>query len=313
MNNNVIYIDYLDSYYDITKKNFPKWIKKFIYKMMNCFGIVLNKENEISLTAVENDKVNKRMLKKLYKIMENSKLKHVVCADRLLENQEFISRLKKRNFNVLNGSWLNKYLASLIIKKVAYIENFSISSMEISVLVKENSDCCEQFILEMAKECKLLNIITEDIKAFSFIEKELENEGILINVSTNKDKSLRHSNIIVNYDFSKKELLECKFSGILVQLNKERFERRSGITIRDCRLKLPYLEKFNYISGINHFTDEILYESIIFHKITYDNIQKIFKRDNIQIKYFVGNNGKIEFSEFQKEQRKFIKKMQKKT
>ena len=298
MNNNVIYIDYLDSYFDITKRKIPKWTKKCIYKIMNYFGVILKKDNELVLAAVENDIVNPRMLNKLYKILEFYNKKDLVCADRLMNNKEFLSRLKKRSYNVLDGSWLKSHLCELIIRKIAYIKNCLTSDFEISVLAKAKNDCNENFILMIAKECKLLNIITEDIKLFSDIERKLEDDGILINVSTNKDKGLIRSHIIVNFDFTEEDLCDCKFNGILVQLNNKKFERKKGITITGCRLRLPIVKSFNYLCNNNHFTDEIIYESNIFYKTSYENIKKILKRDNIQIRYFIGNNGKIAFSEF---------------
>lgn len=299
MNNNIIYIDYLDSYLDITKMNFSKWLKRIIYKIMNYFGIILKKDNELVLASIENDIVNQRMLNRLYKILENSNKKDIVCADRLINNEEFIIRLKKKNYNVLNGSWLNSHLVELIVKKIAYIKNISISELEISVLAKEKNDCNENFILMIAKECKLLNIITENIELFADIEKKLEEDGILINVSSNKDKGLIRSHIVVNFDFLEKDLCDCKFEGILVQLNNRKFERRKGITIRGCRLRLPRVKVFNYLCNPNHFSDEIIYEGNIFYKTSYEDIKKILKRDNVQIRYFIGNNGKIDFSEFQ--------------
>ena len=233
MRNNVIYIDYLDSYYDITKKRLPKWIKRLIYRIMNYLGVVLSKDNEIILISVENDKANGRMLKNLYRIMKKNNMRNVVCADRLLENKEFTSRLQKRNYNILDGSWLNKYLVEQIIKKISYIKNTAISNLEIALLIKEKNDYIENLILRISKECKLLNIITEDNRPFFSLENKLENEGIMINISTNKSKALKYSDIIINYDFSEKELLECKFDGILIQINKEKFLRRRGITVRE--------------------------------------------------------------------------------
>ena len=84
---------------------------------------------------------------------------------------------------------------------------------------------------------------------------------------------------------------------VLVQLDKEKFVRNDGVTIRFVKLNIPY--KYGEIAKVyRHFNEEILYESFLYYKTSYKNVRKILKRDGVDIRYFIGNNGKIEFNEF---------------
>ena len=100
-----------------------------------------------------------------------------------------------------------------------------------------------QNVVEFAKECKILNIITDDVLVFRVLEKKMLDEyGIIINVSTNKEKSCVRSDLIFNFDFNQKDLKKCKMNNkaVLVQLDKEKFIRNEGVTIRFVKLKIPY-------------------------------------------------------------------------
>ena len=74
-----------------------------------------------------------------------------------------------------------------------------------------------------------------------------------------------------------------KKNTILVQFTKEEFENRTGITIISYKLKFPikYLKKFE---ELKHFNEEIIYESYLYYKNSFENMRKILKEDNIYIK-----------------------------
>ena len=133
-----------------------------------------------------------------------------------------------------------------------------------------------QNVVEFAKECKILNIITDDVLAFRVLEKKMLDEyGIIINVSTNKEKSCVRSDLIFNFDFNQKDLKKCKMNNkaVLVQLDKEKFIRNEGVTIRFVKLKIPY--KYGEIAKVyRHFNEEILYESFLYYKTSYKNVGK---------------------------------------
>lgn len=299
-NRNIVYIDYLENYDEIVKRKLPKWLSWIVYKIGNYFGWIKKNDNFFTLITKQNDIINERMLNNLYEKLFELDVKTVVCADLLLKNEGFVKWLNEKEVEILDGRWLFKFLPYDIFNKIAYIKNVKKSDLEVSMLINTPTELSNQNVIEFAKECKILNIITNDVFSFKVLEKNLlESYGIIINVSTNKEKSCVRSDLIFNFDFNEKELRKCKMNNkaILVQMNNEKAIRNNGITIRFVKLKIPY--KYEKIAKIhNHFNEEILYESFLYYKTSYENVRKILRRDGAYIRYFIGNNGKIEFDEF---------------
>ena len=140
MNDNVIYIDYLESYLDITNEKVPQFLRKIIYKMCNYCGIVKQKNNYLQIICQEEDIINQKMLKNILKKIKRSNLKNIVLAERLEKNEEFKKIIKSTNCKILDGTWLYRFLAYDIVNKIAYIQNTKIGEMEITILLAENSE-----------------------------------------------------------------------------------------------------------------------------------------------------------------------------
>ena len=298
-NKNIIYIDYLDSYLNMINDRFPKIIRKLIYLIFNYLGIVIKKRNTLILACVENDTINNKMLTRLANKIMESGIKTIVCSELLMLNSQFIQFLKNKNYNILNGQWLVQYMLIDIIKKISYTQNKKLSEYEITILSNSNSEVISESITEIAEKCKILNIVTKDTNKFTHLEKLLEKwYGVIINVSTNMAKTIKHSDIAINIDFSNEELKECYIpeNCILVQTNEKKYERKKGITI--CKYSLNYPIKYaKFFSDKDKFDEKILYESLYYQPISYKNFREVFKKDNLSIKSFTGINGKIRFSE----------------
>ena len=299
-NKSVLYIDYFDSYLNVIEWNIPKWLKFLIYKFLNYVGRIRKNDNYLCLYAEKGDVINERMLQKILDIMNEKDIDTIVCADALQRNELFMKWVNNNNCNVLDGSWLMKFLMCDILEKIAYIKNIRIDSMEVSVFIKNFSDYHIEEIKVIAKRCKVLNIITDNVRKFEYVEKLLNEEcGVMVNITGNIEKSSKRADVIFNFDFAKDELDKCnmKKNSIVVQMNREEYIRKDGIVIRFFKLNLPirYDEKF---ARFNHFNEEILYESIVYYKNSFKNIMVILRRDNVNIRYFIGNNGKISFREF---------------
>lgn len=298
-NKSVIYIDYLDSCDEILNDKFPSWIKKIVYKFLNYFGYVKVNENKLKLYCLSEDKVNQRMLNNLKKELLLINSGSIVLSDLLLQNTIIVTILQNLGYNILRGKWLYKFLCYDIVHKIAYVKNKKISDLEITILSNENSDINVENIKLLAKECKILNIVTRNLDNFKYVEDDLFDEyGNIINVSTNTSKACKYSDIILNFDFSIEEIKKCNFKKgiVLVQFTKEKFENRSGTTIVFYKLNMPvkYLKIFK---EYKKYSQEIIYESLLYYKTSFKNLRKILKKDNISIKYFVGCNGKLPFNQ----------------
>lgn len=299
MNDNVIYIDYLDSYLGITNGKCPKWIRKIIYKFLNYIGFIRVRENYAQLTCMESDVLNERMMKNFLNKLSALNSKNLVLADILLDNKVFVDILKRNGYGILNGKWLYKFLSLDIVYKIAYIQNLDLQKMEITVLSNDDSDINIEVIKVLAQKCKILNILTENIDKFEVLERFLFDEyGTIINLSSNKSKTCLYSDLVLNFDFNIQALQKCIFrkNTVLVQLTKEKFENREGVTIVFCKLDIPF-RCFEILENTSHFNEEVLYESSIYHKLSFENGRKILLKDKIGIRYFYGNNGKIDFRE----------------
>lgn len=299
MNEDIIYVDYLDSYLDVTKNTVPKWIKKILYKFLNYMGFIKCRKNYLQVTCVENDVLNEKAIKNFINKIKSINTKNIVLADIFSNNKKFINILESLGYFILDGSWLYKFLAIDIVKKISYTQNLELQKMEITVVSNNDSDINIEIIKGLAQKCKVLNILTERIDKFETVERFLfEEYGVIINVSSNKKKTCLYSDVVLNFDFSVERINKCKFrkNTILVQFTNEKFENRNGVTIVSVKLNLP-LRYIDIFQKFNHFYEEILYESLIFHKLSYENCRKILEKDDVTIRYFIGNNGKIDFKE----------------
>lgn len=298
----VLFIDYLDSWSQVLSSKWPKFLRRLFYFFGNFFGYIKNDNNIITLFCFSEDDINSRIVNNLYKVILKSKYNIIVCADLILENEQIMNKIKESGKIILEGRWIYRFLLYKITEKIAYIKNIDISDLEISVLINHYSDIIIDELKDIGEKCKILNIITEKVNKYSELEKYFEDEfGFIINVSSNLSKSLIHSDLIFNIDFSGRDLKKCNFSkkGILIQINKEKMMRENGTTI--CFFKLNFPEKYkNYFCKRKHFCEEYLYESLLYSKISYLNMKKKLEDDNIDIEYFIGNKGKIDFRDITK-------------
>lgn len=238
-NYNVVYIDYIDSYLEIFNSKFPKWFRKFTNKILNYFGYIKISDNYFVLMCVENESINKRMINNLIKRIKSVNAKNIVLAEKFLQNNEFLSVLKK-DFNILDGRWLYRFLILDIIQKISFIQNKKINEYEVTVLCNNPTELVFENIELLAKNCKIVNVLTTyNIDKFIHIEKDLyEKYGLLLNVSTNIRKACLFSDIIINIDFNSEDLEKCCFKdkSILVQCTKEKFEKNFKLVITFYRL-----------------------------------------------------------------------------
>lgn len=298
-NSNVIYIDHLNSYLDVLSDSFPRWIRVLVYKILNFWGYIKVIDNKFMLYCVEKDEINSRMINNLKKILLNLNKKDVVLPTLLSNNMTFVNWLKGLEYNILDGRWLYKFLCYDIVEKIACVKNKYLGDIEVTILSNEDSEINLENIKLLAEKCKLVNVVTNNPREFRVIEKYLYDEyGSIINVSTNKEKTCRYSDIILNFDFSIDELRKCKTKNgtVIVQFTKEKYENKNGATVVFYKLNFPrkYLELFK---EYENYDEEIFYESMIYYKTSFNNVMELFKRDNISIKYFFGCNGKLPFNE----------------
>lgn len=298
-NKTVIYIDYLDSYLDVLGDRFPVLIRRLVYMFLHFWGYVKADGNRLKLYCVEMDEISPRMINNLKEKLLLMDSKDVILPNLLLGNSAFVNILEEYGYKILRGKWLYKFLCFDIVQKIACVQGKDIGDIEVSVLSNEDSEINIENIKLLAEKCKVVNVITKNPRVFRVVERYLYDEfGSIINVSTNKSKSCQYSDVILNFDFNINDLKKCKTKKqtVIVQFNKEKFENNNGVTIVFYKLNLPrkYLNVFEEYAQYN---EEILYESLLYYKTSFENVREILKRDNVSIRYFQGCNGKLQFNE----------------
>ena len=281
--------------------SFIRKIKIFIRKhILKIF------EYEISgRTVLVLSKLNKRLYKKLKREFDLDVTKTVCISDELLLNDEFKCFLLEQNIKILDGKWLFKYLCVDIIKYIAFNKNEKIEEQEISILVNKNDMFMIGMIKEISEYVHNINIITKDIRLFQKIKAELyEEKGMILNVSNNYRKSASRSNIVLNFDFSKKELEKVNVQRKSVIINFEnniKLDKKcfDGIFCNFCYISFSYDRYLEFQKKLNHFNKTILYESFIYKQTYYKNILNDFIKDNVKIEFLEGIRGTIKLNEFE--------------
>ncbi len=165
------------------------------------------------------------------------------------------------------------------------------------MLINDFTDINKDIIIEIAKNIKRLNIVTNHISKCQKIEEYLYDEfGIMLNISNNKRRSLLKSEIIINFDFPEELINKYRIydKSILLNINEKinvQSRRFNGININYYKILIPNEYK------LGKFQDEIVYESLIYGN-KYEHINKKIMEDRIEINKLVGNNGGIRESEF---------------
>lgn len=164
-----------------------------------------------------------------------------------------------------------------------------IENYKVAILMDKADEIVLQQLIQIAKSIKALKIVTKSKNSYSYIENELfEKDGIAIQVTNNKEKSLSNIDVILNFDFNEERISKYKINhnailinlGKKIRLNKDIF---NGKIINDY--EITFNEK-NYDIDINknNFDNNILYESYIYRRDTFENIRKQFIKDNLRIK-----------------------------
>jgi len=305
-------------YYLIRKFNITKEKMKYndVYNDYYLIPKIYGNRNRIRKN--ENIAIN------LYKKLNNNQIKTVVLSECLNKNNEFKNILHSKNINILNGRILFKVLIPNIIEYICKIREENIEKKEVTLLVNDLNEINIYLIKKLAKTLKVLNIVSNNTGKFKKIEKDLYEEmGIVINISNNKRKSLKNSNIIINVDFVEEMLNKYNINREAIIVNVEEkinigLKSYKGINVNYYEFSSEYInskkkdkdneeEKHqNIFDEQLYFNINKLYESLFINNIKLDDKLKEKIQDDIDIVKLIGNNGEINEVEFK--QIEFTKK-----
>ena len=256
------------------------------------------------------NKEKKRVKKKLIKFILKQKIDTLVFSQDLEgEFKEEICNLLNSNFgiNVLNGKKIMELMDFDIVKYILDIQKVDMKQEEIYIIFKKDNSLNLNFLKRFIENFRMTNVVTNDIERLKKVQDNLlEHDGILISVSNNKRKALKRAKYVLNMNLSKSELEKYKINRNAIIINiKENVKYEDvnfdGVNVNYFEIALPdeYVEKFEQIG--EKFDYVKLYESELLSKMQQKSLENIYvkiKSDGVRIDGLIGNNGKIDNSEF---------------
>ena len=279
--------------------------KRIINRILNSLFLKIDNENIDGHTIIYFEKNSPLEYRKLKKFIDVNCLRTICVSEKLKNNNDFINFLKEEDVSFFTGKWIIKFLITNIIEFICNNKKEKIELQDISILTNHINEEIVDTINELAFKVKNISIVTKNRNKFLKIEKKLfEDNGIVLNISNNYNKSLIRSNIIINYDFNEEELNKYKIyqNACLININdniKKLAKSFNGIIVNSININMPDCK--NILGDVKEeFDNTIFYESYIYKNTIAKNIKQEIKKDKIVINSLNGINGVINKKEFLK-------------
>lgn len=272
---------------------------KILYKIFNIVELI---EDKIILPIAKDEKIDNKKAKilalKTKKILEKTGCKKICVSKKIKEQTEYINDLRIFNIEIIEGKWLFSILINKILDYITNKNKIKKSDTTISILInKLDKDYIYEHIKNIIKEYKTVNIITNNTSKFKKLEEEIyQKDGIMINISNNKKKSLVRSKIILNIDFLNELINQYNLpeNSIIININnkvKIAKKRFNGININDYEIKYLNIDEFDY-DKYSLYEQKDIYESQIYQNQPFEYIKRKIERDKVEIVYLQGNKNK---------------------
>ena len=282
------------------EENFPYFIKNILYFFRKITGQLIQFDID-GKKIILISKFNKKTIRKIDKIFRTDVTKNICICEQLAENQKFLEYIKEKNLNIMNGKWLFKFLICDIAEYICQKLYLIPEKQEISLLIDEPSILAFETIKRLSSKFRNINIVTNKLRKFDKIEKELQEEsGMILNVTNNFKSSCLKSKIIFNFDFDEKNVNKIRFlpDSVIVNLENNIEIKQSNFKGRNVdfySVNLPQKYKKIY-RKLNDFNSSILYESFIYKRTSNQNIWNEIKKDNIDIIILENKNKVVNFA-----------------
>lgn len=324
MNKKIVYLKEVDSYDDVLKKEYkklPLFFKKIIFLFKNIFNIVTKKnveEHNIWVLPIKekysNDKIEK-ILKNNFRLDNN-----IYVVSKELENSNIYEIMDTYGIEYVKEEKVKKLLLVSVLEYIAKLQKKDINSLDVTILVKDNSEINLFLIEQISKLVKSLKIVSINIYKFRKLEEKLYNElGIAIQFSNSYKKSLEKANIILNFDYNEIEINEYNIcnNAIIINCIKDNIKIKSrlfeGININsyDINIDKEIINNFKKIHIYENYKKIILYASIIEKDTNFLDSSNNIEANNVSIINLIGSNGIINKKEFKNITKKLDKNKKK--
>ena len=261
-------------------------------KILKKFNILKIDEDKIKLPIVAEEITTKKaekLAKNTANILRKSNCNSVVLSKAINKQEEYKNFLYSYDIKIIDGRWLFRTLTQEVLDYVVEKRRLKKEEVQVSILINDVELNMLEIIKNIAKQYKIVNIVTNHFEKFRKIEQKiLEDEGIMITVTNNKRKSLAKSQIIINVDFPNELINRFRIyeQAIIinlrgnVQIESKRF---NGLNIVDYEITYNNFDDFDYEKA-NLYEQKNIYESQIYKKRTMKDLKIQFQKDKVKIK-----------------------------
>lgn len=246
------------AFVNLMKKDDNSFSKRIKYNVNNRLNRVYEQKGNFFVYNF-NEKTKMKLIKKLKKY-----------DYALVEEKENI------NFPTLMGQTFTKYMIYEI-----YI-NCKRKNDEITICT--NTYCGEnvEIIKDLASKIKVVNIVT-DLEEYYNLDKILEKQNIYITVSSNRRKSLKNVDVMVNLDFKSIRSYNFNRNMTIIDLtgNIEIPKAFNGKLIRKLGITTP--KKLRIFAEHENFDKSQLIEYQILNKTNYEKVREYLAMNKIKI------------------------------
>lgn len=294
-----LYIDYIEvrtiKAYFIKEDDKPN-----IFKQV--FNINTIQNDEIILQPISNnmeEKQAQKLAKSIRKKCQKNGVNKVVLSKKIQNNKLFYNKIYENAINTFDGKWLQKYMCYETLDYIMKNKNLIKEETEVTILSNYISNEALETIGILAKEYKAINVVTKQINEFEHYENKIYDEyGMMMTVTDNKRKSLAKSQIILNFDFTEKQLNQYDIyeEAIIINLkdkakvDKKRF---NGLVVNDYEIYSTREDDYFGLDKVRNFYVKDLLEESLYRKDSFANIRRNITYGHYKIKELYGINGKL--------------------
>lgn len=280
--------------YYIQEADKLKWLFKW-------FNIIQIEGEKIILPIDTKDmdcKKAQKLARKTQNIFEKTRSKKIVISKKIQEQEEYMNQLYPLDLDIVKGRWLFEVLSYQVLDYILEKKEMKKEETKIAILVNDLSENMLANLRKIAKQYKMVNIITNHREKFKKIEKQiLEEDGIMITVGNNKRKGLSQATLILNVDFPTELINGYSIyeNAIIVNLRenvKIEKKRFNGIMIHDYEIVVENETEFDYDKKTKYRACEI-YEAQLNKRQPFEDIMKQINNDKVKITQLIGKKTKI--------------------
>ena len=274
--------------------------KPNIFKQV--FNINTIQNDEIILQPISNnmeEKQAQKLAKSIRKKCQKNGVNKVVLSKKIQNNKLFYNKIYENAINTFDGKWLQKYMSYETLDYIMKNKNLKKEETEITILSNYIFNEVLETIKLLAKEYKAVNVVTKQINEFEHYENKIYDEyGMMMTVTDNKRKSLAKSQIILNFDFTEKQLNQYDIyeEAIIINLigkakvDKKRF---NGLVVNDYEIYSTREDDYFGLDKVRNFYVKDLLEESLYRKDSFANIRRNITYGHYKIKELYGLNGKL--------------------